>query len=160
MAFDEFSQALANAADGGRTLTAIKNGKREALVLLVRQLAAYVQVACNGDMPTLLTSGFPTQKPQRQPAGIPAVPANLTVTFGERSGELKAVAASVAEAWTYNWQLTTAAEPTVVLQSAQTTSARNTFTGLTPGVVYRATLNAVGSAGASDWANPVSQMVV
>lgn len=50
--------------------------------------------------------------------------------------------------------------PTVVLQSAQTTSASNSFAGLTPGNVYVAQVNAVGSAGPSDWSEPVSQMVV
>ena len=42
----------------------------------------------------------------------------------------------------------------------QTTSARNIFTGLTPGVVYDAVVNVVGSAGPSDWTDPVAQMAV
>lgn len=32
------------------------------------------------------------------------------------------------------------------------------FTGLAPGVVYDAHVNAVGAAGPSDWINPVSKM--
>ena len=47
-----------------------------------------------------------------------------------------------------------------MLQTAQTTSASNTFAGLTPGVIYNIEANAVGAAGPSDWSDPVSQMAV
>jgi len=159
-ALDEFAQAVANAADGGRTLTAIKNARRTALTTLVRQLATYVQLTCNGNMAVLISSGFPVQKPQRQSPGIPTAPSNLVVKLGLRTGELDAVATPVPGAVIYNWQLSREDEPTVVLQSAQTTAARNTFTGLMPGVIYRATVNAVSSAGPGNWSVPVARMVV
>ncbi len=38
----------------------------------------------------------------------------------------------------------------------QGTAASFTFTGLTPGVSYVVEVNAVGSAGPSDWSSPVS----
>ena len=60
----------------------------------------------------------------------------------------------------YNWRLAAASAPTGYLQTAQTTAASHTFTGLTPGVVYLAQVNCVGSAGPSDWSEPVSQMAV
>jgi hypothetical protein len=157
-AWTAFSTAVADAANGGVTLTSIKNDKRAALVALLRQLASYVQVTCNGDMTVLLSSGFPTQKPQREPVGVLPAPSNLTVTLGARSGELHANAAPVAGAAIYNWRLSTAAAPTVVVQSAQTTAASNTFTDLTPGVVYNAVVNVVGAAGPSNWSDPVPQM--
>jgi hypothetical protein len=53
-----------------------------------------------------------------------------------------------------------AAQPGTVLQTAQTTSASNTFAGLTPGVTYNVEANAVGAAGPSDWSDSVSQMAV
>lgn len=155
-----FQTAVSNAEGGGVTLTAIKREKRTALVALTRQLASYVQVACNGDMAVLVSSGFPIQKPQRQPVGVLAAPSKLTVSYGPRSGELRAVAAPVAGAAVYNWQISTEATPNVVLQSVQTTAARNTFANLTPGVVYRVVVNAVGSAGPSNWSDPVPQMAV
>jgi hypothetical protein len=126
----------------------------------MRQLASYVQVACKGDLAVLLSSGFPIQKPQRSPIGVLPAPAGLTVTLGNRSGELDASAAPVPGAAIYNWRVTTAAAPNVVVQTAQTTAASNTFEGLTPGVVYNVQVNAVGSAGPSDWSDPVPQMVV
>jgi hypothetical protein len=37
---------------------------------------------------------------------------------------------------------------------------QNTFTGLTPGVVYNVEANAVGAVGPSDWSAPVPQMAM
>jgi hypothetical protein len=159
-AWKEFATAVSNAADGGRTLTAIKNDKRKALAILVRALAGYVQVACQGDLTILLSSGFPIHKPTRSPVGVAPAPGNLTVTLGARSGELDASAPPIPGAAIYNWRVTTATQPGTVVQSAQTTAASTTFGNLTPGVVYNIEANAVSTAGPSDWSNPVSQMVV
>ena len=90
---------------------------------------------------------------------LPA-PGGLVVTLGARTGELDASATPLAGAATYNWQVTTEADPTVVVQSAQTTAASNTFDGLTPGVIYNVQVNAAGAAGPSDWSAPVPQRVV
>jgi hypothetical protein len=158
-ATNEFSIALVNAADGGVTLTSIKNDKRDVLVGLLRDLASYVQVACKGDITVLLSSGFPIQKPQRSPIGeLPAPVVALSV--GMSSGNLDCLVAPIFGAATYNWQIAVASAPDVILQTAQTTGGRNTFSGLTPGVTYAVQANAVGSAGASDWSKPVSQMAM
>jgi hypothetical protein len=155
--------AAVNAAisnGGGVALTIAKNARRAELVVLIRELASYVQVTCKGDMTVLLSSGFPIQKPVRNPIGQLPVPSNLTVTLGTYTGQLDASAAPVPGAAVYNWRLTTAAAPATLVQSAQTTAASNTFTGLTPGVVYNAEVNAVGAAGPSDWSDPVPQMAI
>jgi hypothetical protein len=159
-ALNDFSTALANAADGGKALTAAKKARRAALAVLLRELAAYLQVACKGDLTALVSSGFPNHKPHRQPVGALPAPANVTITFGHRTGELSGSFSPVAGASAYNWRVTTATEPEVAVLSVQSTAASNTFTGLTPGVVYRVQANAVGAAGPSDWSVPVPQMVV
>ena len=159
-ALDAFIAAIADAADGGLTLTAIKNDKRAELVALLRQLASYVQVACKSDLTVLLSSAFPIQKPQRFPIGVLPAPTGLTITLGSRTGELNASAAPTPGAAIYNWRVTTTAQPTVVVQSSQTTAASNTFDNLTPGVVYYIQANAVGSAGPSDWSDPVPHMAI
>jgi hypothetical protein len=159
-ALNGFSTALANAADGGLTLTSIKNDKRADLVALLRELANYVQSACNGDLTVLMSSGFPIQKPQRFPIGVLPAPNNLVATPGALSGELNAAVQPVFGAAIYNWRLAAASAPNVILQTAQTTAGSVTFSGLTPGIVYIIQANAVGSAGPSDWSNPVSKMAV
>ena len=80
------------------TLTTIKNDKRAILAGLLRKLASYVHVTCNGDLAILQSSGFPTQKPVRQPIGILPAPVNLTLNRGARSGDLDAKADPVAGA--------------------------------------------------------------
>ena len=59
----------------------------------------------------------------------------------------------------YTWQLTPST-PGGAVVTVQTTAARNTFTELTPGVTCSATVNAIGTAGPSDWSNPASLMVI
>jgi hypothetical protein len=159
-ATNDFADAMAAAANGGKTLTAAKNARRAALVALLRALANYVQVTCNGDLTVLLSSGFPIQKPQRNPIGTLPAPANLIVSVGSLSGELDASVSPVFGAATYNWRLAAASAPGVNLQTAQTTAGNNTFSGLTPGATYVIQVNAVGAAGVSDWSKSVSQMTM
>lgn len=157
---DAFASAAALALEGGKTATAAKNARRAELVLLVRQLAGYVQLTCQGELTVLISSGFPIQKPQRQPAGVLPPPGNLTVTQGPRKGELRAVTAPTKGAAIYSWRVSTATAPTVWMQTANTTAARNIFSGLTPGVIYRVEASVVNSAGPSDWGIPVAHMVI
>ena len=49
---------VAAAAQRGRAATAAKNLARDALVLALRKNAAYVELTCNNDLPTLLSSWF------------------------------------------------------------------------------------------------------
>jgi hypothetical protein len=158
-AMNDFATALANAANGGIELTAIKNDKRNVLVGLLRNLASYLQVTCNGDLTTLISSGFPIQKPQRTPVGLLSAPV-VALSLGINSGSLNGSALPIFGASIYNWQLVRADAPNVIVQTAQTTAASMTFNNLTPGVVYSVQANAVGAAGPSDWSNPVSQMVI
>ncbi len=158
-ALDKFIGTIAARPEGGRAATAAKKSARAALVSLLRTLASYVQVACNGSYENLLLSGFPTQKSTRTTIGVLPAPSNLTVELGTRSGELDANVNPVTGAAIYNWQLTAAGQ-TAPIQTAQTTAASNTFDGLTPGVVYAVSCNVVGSAGPSDWSDSISQMVV
>jgi hypothetical protein len=49
---------------------------------------------------------------------------------------------------------------TVYVKQQQTTAASNTFEGLTPGQTYNVELNAVGTAGTSDWSGPGELMII
>jgi hypothetical protein len=51
-------------------------------------------------------------------------------------------------------------QPDVVVQSKQTSAANVTFSGLTPGVIYKLQANAVGTAGTGPWTGSISKMVV
>lgn len=158
-ALDSFSTAVVVAAMGGAAAKAARNNARLVLTGLVRQLASYVTVTANDDMATLLLSGFPVQKPVRTPIGVLPAPASTVLVLGARTGELNAGVKPVFGASVYNWQLTSSA-PGSAPQTAQSTASSITFTGLTPGVIYTVSANAMGAAGPSNWSNPASQMAV
>ena len=150
-AADDFSTALANAANGGTERTALKNASRAALAILLRALAAYVAVACKRDLARLLSSGFPIQKPVPTPAGVLPAPAIPVLSRGARSGTLAAATRPLAAAYSYNWRLALASDPTAYVQLPQTTAASLLFAGLTPGQIYLVDVSAFGTAGTSDW---------
>jgi hypothetical protein len=154
-----FATAIADAADGGKQHTSAKRARRAELLSLMRKLAIYVQGACDGDMTKLLSSGFPVQKPDRTPATVPATPDAPKVSQG-RTGEAFAASSPVDGAYIYNWRVALASAPDTVVQHLQSTGARATFEGLTPGQTYRFQCNAVGTAGTSDWSNAGTLMVI
>ena len=154
-ASDNFTGGVADAAVGGPAATSKKNNLRLVLVNLLRQLASYVTVACKGDMTNLILSGFPVQKPVRQPIGVLPAPQGMIMEHGDHHGELVAYVNPVFGSSAYNWRLTPAT-PGAAPVITQTTAANQTFTGLTPSVSYAVEANAVGAAGPSDWSNPAS----
>ena len=159
-AINDFSVAIDNAADGGKTLTLLKNQKRTALGAVLRNLASYVHVACDGDLAMLTSSGFPTQKPARTPVEVLPAPDTPVLSFGARTGELNASTPPIPNGYTYNWRVTLASAPTQYLQRVQTTAASNVFIRLTPGQIYAVDVNVVGAAGPSDWSDVAQLMVV
>jgi hypothetical protein len=159
-AFDAYKVAAANAVKGGVQATLARDARRSELVSLLWQLASYVSATANGDPETLISSGFPAQKPGRAPVGPLPAPDAPVISQGPRSGVLKAVTAPVRGASSYNWSLSLESDPDTDVQTAQTTGARAAFSGLTPGKVYLICLNAVGSAGTSDWSDFGSLMVI
>ena len=159
-AMSAFQSAVAAAAGGGIVLTAAKNAARTTLAALLREIASYLQVACKGDMTKLLRSGFPTQKSARQPVGTLPAPAGLTLGIGTLSGTLDASANPVPGAVLYTWQVALVSAPDTPIQTTQTTAASTTFANLIPGTQYSITMNAIGTAGPSDWTDAVRHFAI
>ena len=159
-AFDTYKVAAAEAVQGGRDNTAIRNSRRAELVAVLRQLASYVNGTANENLDVLLSSGFPVQKPVRTPIGPLPAPAAPVITQGAVTGTITAAAPPVYGASSYNWSVALETAPDVEVQTAQTTGAREEFSGLTPGKVYLVSLNAVGAAGVSNWSDFGSLMVI
>ena len=160
-ALTAFTIALADAADRQMAIekTAIKNARRAQLEALLRQLASYVFATASGDMTKLLSSGFPAQKTARPPIGPLPTPATPFLSQGPVTGSLSAVTPPINGAYIYNWRVALASAPTVFVKQVQTTAASNTFDGLTPGQIYNVQLNAVGTAGTTDWSGPGELMI-
>ena len=159
-AFDAYKVATAEAAQGGKEKIAARNARRAELVSLLRQLANYVSSTANGDLETLITSGFPIQKTGRSPIGPLPAPDAPIVSQGPLTGTLRAVISPLNGAYVYNWRIALASAPTVYVQTAQTTGGRVMFEDLTAGQVYNVSANGVGSAGTSDWSDVGSLMVI
>jgi hypothetical protein len=124
------------------------------------QTSQYVSATANGNLEVLMSSGFPVQKPSRVPIGPLAAPDAPVVVQGPVTGSLKATATPLYGASSYNWSVALQSAPDTDVQTAQTTGARAEFTGLTPGQTYVVSLNAVGTAGTSDWSDGGTLMVV
>jgi hypothetical protein len=156
---DAFADAISAAADGGKQLKWAKKMKRVDLVALMRPLCSYIQMACDGDMTKLLSSGVPVQKPNRTPAQIPPTPLAPKISQG-LTGQAKVATAAVAGAFIYNWQVALADAPETVVMRAQSTSPRTALPGLTPAKEYLFKVNAVGTAGTSDWSDAGSRIII
>jgi hypothetical protein len=154
-----FINALAAAANRGKVEIANKNAKRAELVSLMRQLASYITVTAGGDMTKLLSSNFPIQKPVRSRIGQLPAPKSPELKRGRVSGELEGATVPIYGTGVYTWRLALASAPATYVQTVQTTGARHTFNGLTPGQNYNVEVNAIGSAGASDWSDVATMMV-
>jgi hypothetical protein len=154
-ALDNFSAGILATADGGRSTFAARDNLRVILVGLLRKLSYYVAGACQGNLENLIKSGFPPQKTVRTPVGPLATPQNPTLDHGPQSGTLAGGVNPVFGASIYTWSLASgiAGSAPIILQ---TTAAKCPFSGLTPGVQYTLTVNAIGAAGPSGWSNAVA----
>ncbi len=159
LGLDNLSAAQLAMADGGPSATSARNKCLLVHISNMRLLASYVQANCGNDLNTLQLSGFPVQKPIRQPVGVLAAPKNLTLKQGPRSGELVTRANPVFGASLYNWTVTPATPGAAVI-TKQTTAANTVFDGLTPAVAHTVAVNAVGAAGPSNWSESATLIVI
>jgi hypothetical protein len=159
---DNYSPAITAAADGGKKAIVERNRLAEALIKKLRKLGKYVEIMCNDDMKTFLSSGF-------DPAVIArATPQKLSDSIrsikpGPISGEFLVAIASVSGAHAYEvrWGVSGAggALPTTwTSQPAAKTKPPALITGLAPGTNYVIQVRALTKAGYTDWSDPVARI--
>lgn len=156
-AINEFSAGLIAQLQGGTMATAHKKNTRDALVALLRRLAAYVQTSSNGDLAILLSSGFQAANPSRAQQPL-AKPINPELRNG-LSGQLLAKIKPVPNAKCYETRYAAVAPDGAVgpFQSGDicTDSRAVAINNLTPGAMYEVQIRAVGgSTGYSGWSDP------
>lgn len=134
-AVTRYTNALLAAKDPGKNNIAEKNESRQALELLLTQLAMYIMNICNGSLTMLTGSGFPISK-EREPRYIES-PGNVILSNGISSGELVAQVKPGKADKGYVHQIATEL-PTenTVWDSNVTTSSKFTFKELQPGKQY------------------------
>ena len=143
-ALGNYVELLQLAADRSKAQVVLKNQAKQALLVLLSQLADYVNLAGQGDEGVLVQSGFDLNKVP-QPVSLKA-PTRVVVLDGGNSGELVLKFKSVTGASSYLFQYTTdtlLADTSWVSIASTTTSY--TFSGLTKGATYYCRAVAVGS---------------
>jgi hypothetical protein len=149
----DFTAKLAAAATGGQADTAAKNAARQVLMGLLRQLALYVQGACNNNLATLLSSGFQAASTERHKEALEKS-VGLILKNGD-SGQIIAKVKPVKNAKMYEGRAS-ADGGTTWLPSVFTGDSQHIILGgLTPGVEYTIEVRSLGgSTGHSDWSDP------
>jgi len=148
-----------DAADGSRTMIAIKKEKRKALINVMVRVAFYVSQVSNGDRILLLSSGFDLGKETGEPKQLVAIE-SLEITNGkpgEASIQVKRVKGARAFIHQYSADPPSA---TTAWVSETTAHRKHTFTGLKPVVSYWFRVIAIGLNGQSVISDAISRIIL
>ena len=158
---DQLVAAIADLPHGGAAATAHKNNKRDALVATLRKLTHYVEDASNNDPAVLLSSGFTAVSVSRTQSALPTP--SITAIDNGNSSQLLVRVGAVRYARCYELRSAAIAadgapgpwQPNAIFTNSRSMQVN----GLNPGTKYAFQVRAVGgSAGFSDWSNPVTRM--
>lgn len=155
----DYGTAITEAKFGGRNAVSVKNTLQALVVIMMRDLAMYVNAVCKGNVDMLTTTAFPLTK-EREPIHLTA-PVIKQVLQGLDAGSLIVKATAVKGAKSYVYQL--AADPmpaSADWQSFPDSRTRFEFTGLEEGKKYWFRVIAVGSNNQTVTSAEVAQYVM
>mgnify|MGYP002368987585 FL=1 len=158
-----FSNAKVAQTNGGKLATATKNQRREELLEMLQTLGYFVQLNCDNDLPTLLSSGFQAQSRSRTPSSLPkAMVQRIAQTH---SGQALVTAKAERGARTYEVVAAEVDENGALgpygMPVIRTSSRKIPVDGLTPGKQYVFRVRCIGGKGeTSAWSDPVAQRVI
>lgn len=157
-AADALETAFNEAADGGKTKTAIMYSKEAELDALMPQLTAYVQEASAGDALLILSSGMEIRADKTPPQDLPA-PFGLETKTGDNEGEVMLRWKKVDKSKAYLIQKS--ADGSTGWESLNVTSTRATavVTGLPSANRIWFRVCAIGPKGNSPWSDPSRGLV-
>ena len=139
-----YSGLVTSAATRDKVQIVFKNQSKQTIMLMLSQLADYVNLIAQGDEAILAQSGFDLNKVP-EPISMGA-PTRLVLLDGGNSGELFIKFKAVIGAFSYLFQYT--ADPLLANDSwvsIPATTTSYTFTGLTKGTTYYCRVVAVGA---------------
>ena len=141
---NSFSAALAEAASRDRNKVAIKNQLRKQLNVALGKNGKYVNMTAEGDVPTLVSSGYQLAK-QPEPRYITS-PKAPVIKQGVNSGSLISKVEADKAATGYIHMLTTApVTESSEWISVNSSRSQNEFTNLQPGKEYAFKVVVIGS---------------
>ena len=151
-----YSVALLAALNKDRLAVAEKNKCRKDLEVLLRQLGLCVMMQANGDIPTLVSSGFTLNKTPE--VNYITNPGNVTLSNGITSGAMVSMVKAVSGSRCYVHEISPdqPAEGTVWAANTSSTSSF-TFTNLLPGKQYWIRVAVIGARGQKAYSNVASR---
>lgn len=158
---DDFVAALSKAADGGKTLTILKNNKRTSLLNAMRLLASSVEDTANNDPAMLISSGFKINTGARNNWPLPFVPLILSIADGSYFGSFILKIAKADYAIMYELRFTydefgpDARWISVPPQTATTFEVRDLESGKKIWIQVRS----INTKGVSEWCDPANFMI-
>ena len=152
--------ANANADKGGVDDTNARDMAFDAVVILLRQLAAYVEQIANGDPAIIRLAGFEVVQHGYSPQQ-PLVKTVILAMINETSGQVLARLNPQDNAYAYEGKMSTDGGKTYQSIGTFPQARRLVVPNLTPGTTYTFMFRALGgSNGAGDWSDPVSHMAM
>ncbi len=159
-AVDALEQSYENASKGGILLTADMYVKHQALLDLMKLLAAYIQNASGGDGTKIGSSGFAIRNTSHTPIDLIA-PTNVKAKPSEIAGNVDLSWKKVVGNKMYVVQMTTVADAqSGWVTIGMCTKTKFTATGLTPGHKYWFRVAAQNSVGQSAYSDVAQTMVL
>jgi hypothetical protein len=159
-------QSAYDAADGGDTnKIALRVAARDALTVILKRIAPYLEIVANGNVPILETTGYDLRHDiiRSQSSDPLPAPDNFQVVRGDLSGVLIASSDVLDGAGSFVTQLCTG-DPAVAANWTDFTTtlhcSRVELAGLTPGKIYYVRMCGIGVNGRGVWTNAISIMVV
>ncbi|MDR3652751.1 MAG: hypothetical protein P4L34_07260 [Paludibacter sp.] len=155
-----YMAALGKVQYGSKEDTVIKNNLRAALVVLLKQLADYVQTTSNGDEAVILSSGLDiTKKPTT--VGVLDKPVNFTVKPGKNKSTIMASCDKVDSANYYEVEFTeTPVTATSVWRQRTSTKSKMDIDGFISGVEYAFRMCGAGSNPARVWSDIINSFIL
>jgi len=100
-----YTAALAKTQSGSKEATALKIKAREALIVLLKQIAARVQTISDGDRTLILSTGYDVNKKWSK-VGPLSKPTNFKLKQGSNKGSIYLVCDPIAGAGFYQFEYT------------------------------------------------------
>ena len=155
----EFQVAMNNAADGSRTMIAIRKEKRKALIEVMVQTGYYVMQVSNGDRAKLLSSGFDVSKESFERRSLATIQSMVIKIGNPGEANILVNAVKGARAYVHQYSIDPPSDTTAWV-SETTAHRKHTFTGLKPLATYWFRVIAVGLNGQLAISDAVSRVIL
>ena len=157
---DDFSTKLAvSRRRGSPEETALKDESRLPLEAALRQLGYYVNSVAEGQLSTLLSSGFPTNSGMNTRVQTPLKVEAVKLSDGRQSGQVRLDFQKQPKVLMYEYQYRAEGDEQWSDRYATTSSRGNIIAPLAVAKVHEIRVRAVNTRGVGDWSNAATILV-